>query len=135
MFCCLFRGRYPITGLHATVFYFLKTVAVLVVMVASDVAGRSCEEQQEFIDLVLCVLRRMFSLLTLVLWSAGSVYAVISVARDCSLCKLLGTGISRLAGWDTVSLDTQDGDDHPHTTVGLGVACSSPTCTHMRRKR
>jgi hypothetical protein len=34
-------------------------------MVVADVADRSCEEEQQMIDWVYCVSRRMFFLLTL----------------------------------------------------------------------
>jgi hypothetical protein len=48
-------------------YIFLKTVAVFVVVVATDAADPSCEEKQRMIDRVLCVSRRIFSLITPVL--------------------------------------------------------------------
>jgi hypothetical protein len=62
--------------------FFLKTVAVFVVMVAVDAADRSCEEQRRMIDQVLGISRRTSSLLTPVLSPAGSFCAVIPVLHD-----------------------------------------------------
>jgi hypothetical protein len=43
---------------------FLKIVAVLLVMAATNAADQRCEEQWRMIDQVLCILRRTLSLLT-----------------------------------------------------------------------
>jgi hypothetical protein len=79
-------------------YFFQKTVAMLVMMVATDVADRSVEEQQRMIDRALCIPRRMFSLLTSVLSPVDFFCAVIPVLHDCSPCNLLGAAIPRLAG-------------------------------------
>jgi hypothetical protein len=79
-------------------YYFLKTVAVFVAMVAAYVADRSCEEQQRIIAQVLYISGRTSSLLTPVLSPTDFFCAVIPVLHDCSLCNLLGAAILRLAG-------------------------------------
>jgi hypothetical protein len=116
-------------------YFSLKTVAVFVVMVAAD-ADRSCEEQQQMIDPVLCISTRTSSLLTPVLSPASFFCAVISVFHDCSLCNLLGAAIPHLAGRNysrlghplTVSLGTHDGDNRIHTTGSEEDACNAPRC-------
>jgi hypothetical protein len=50
-------------------YFFLKTVAVFVVMVAADAADWSFEEQRRMIDQMLCILKRTSSLLTRVVAS------------------------------------------------------------------
>jgi hypothetical protein len=47
--------------------FFLKTVAVFVVMIVADAADRNCEEHQRMIDRVLYISRRTPFLLTPVL--------------------------------------------------------------------
>jgi hypothetical protein len=54
----------------------LRLVAVFVVLVA---ANRSCKGQQQMISKVLCILRRMYSLLTPALSPSGSFCAPIPV--------------------------------------------------------
>jgi hypothetical protein len=76
-------------------YYFLKTIAVFVVMVAADL---SYGEQQRIIDQVLCISRRTSSLLNPVLSPTGSFYAVIYVLHDCNLCNSVGAEIPRLPG-------------------------------------
>jgi hypothetical protein len=80
-------------------FILLKTVAVVfVVLVAADVADRSCEEQQRMIDRVLCISRKTTTPLCPVLSPAGSFCAVILILDDCNLCILLDAAIPRFAG-------------------------------------
>jgi hypothetical protein len=117
--------------------YFFLTVAGFVVMVAANAIDQSCKEQQQMINQVLCILRRMSSLLTPVLSPTGSFCAVIPILHDCSLCNLLGLAICHLAGHNcsrfghpqsSVSLATHDGDVHPHTTGSVEAACSATKC-------
>jgi hypothetical protein len=89
------------------------------------------------VDRVLCISRGTSSLLTPVLSHAGSICAVIPVLHDYSLCNLLGAAIPHLAvcncsrlghSLSSVSLGTQDGDAHPHSTGSEKAACSAPRC-------
>jgi hypothetical protein len=73
--------------------YFFPKDCLFFVITAADAADRSCEEQRRMIDHVLCISRRMSSLLSPVLSPAGSFCVVIPVLHDCSLCNLLGTAI------------------------------------------
>jgi hypothetical protein len=77
--------------------FFQRTVAIFVLMVAADTADRSCEVQQRMIDQVLCISRRMLSLLISLMSPAGSFCPVIPVLHDCSLYNLLGAAIPGLA--------------------------------------
>jgi hypothetical protein len=72
------------------VYFFLKTVAIFVVI---DAAERSCEEQQRMKDKVLRISRTMFSLLTPVLSPGGFFCSETPALHDCSLCNLLGAAI------------------------------------------
>jgi hypothetical protein len=54
------------------------------------------------IDWMLCISRRMFRLLTPMLWSAGSFCTVIPVLHGCSLCSLLGVVIIHLHYMDCI---------------------------------
>jgi hypothetical protein len=88
------------------------------VMFPADAPDRSCEEQQRMIDRMLYISRRMYSLLAPVLSPAGSFCAVIALLHDRSLCNLLGAANCSRLGHSliSVSLDTHDGEVHPHTT-------------------
>jgi hypothetical protein len=70
--------------------FFLKTVAVFVVMVAADAADLTCEEQRRMIDQVFCISRITSSLLTPVFSPADSFCTVIPILHDCNVCNLLG---------------------------------------------
>jgi hypothetical protein len=78
--------------------FFLMTVAIFVMTVAVNAADQRGEEQLRVIDQILCISRRMFSLLTPVLLPAGSFCTVILVLHYCSFCSLLGAVIPHLAG-------------------------------------
>jgi hypothetical protein len=56
-------------------YFCVKTVAVSIVMVATDAAGRICEVNQRMVDRALSISRRTSSLLTPVSWPAGSCFA------------------------------------------------------------
>jgi hypothetical protein len=121
--------------LYVHLYFFLRTVAVFVVMVAADTADRSCEEQRRMINKVLCISRRTSFLLPLVLSPAGSFYTVILILREYSLSNFLGAAIHRLVHCNfsrlghsliSVSQDTHDGNDHPRTTGSEEAACSAP---------
>jgi uncharacterized membrane protein YjgN (DUF898 family) len=67
-----------------------------IVMVAADTAFGSRGDQQQMIDWVLCISRRIFSLLTLVLSLAGLFCTKTPISLGCSLCSLLGAVIPYL---------------------------------------
>jgi hypothetical protein len=73
-------------------FGVLKTLAVVVVA-----AGWSCREQKQMINQVLCISRRMFSLLTLILSLVGPFCPATIVLHGCNLFSLLGVVTPRLS--------------------------------------
>jgi hypothetical protein len=81
------------------VLYFQQTLTVSDVMVAVDAAHRGCEEQRRMINRVLCISRRIFSLLTPVLQLTSTFWDIIPFLHDCNLCNLLGEKIPRLSAF------------------------------------
>jgi hypothetical protein len=110
----------------------LKTLAVMVV--AAGAAVRSRRERKWLIDRVSCVLRRIFSLLTLVLSLVGPFYGPTPVLHGYSFCGFLGAVIPHLSSRNcskaarslsSVSLGIPDGGVHPPNPGSAGAAYSA----------
>lgn len=112
----------------ASLFTFLacadwKTVAVFVVLVADDAAGRIREEQRRIIYQMLHYSRRTSSLLTPVLSPVGSfLFCMITASVTCCVLRYPVLQVAIAA------VGAQDGSVHSHTTCSGEAACSAPTC-------
>jgi hypothetical protein len=100
------------------------SAAVFVVLVA---AYRSNGEQQQMINRVLCISRRIFSLLTPILLPAGPFCTVIPVSHDCSLYNFLGAVIPHLVGHNCSRFATLP------SSVSLGIQPMAKTTPHHRQ--